>query len=499
MKSFFNFGHFNRSALTALLAWSCAMGGLLAWDIQTVRKHTNELAINDARSNFNKDQVFRLWATRHGGVYVPVDQRTQPNPGLAHVPERDIETPSGITLTLMNPAYMMRQFVSEFDELFGIKGRITSLNLISELNAPDEWEIKALHRFELGEEEIFEFTSIGDVPYLRLMRPMMTGEGCLKCHAIQGYSEGDVRGGVGVSINMEPYLANMYDVIRFRTGIYTSLWLVGIAVVLVIFTLLKRRFDEQERASAQLRHQQEITQAAFNDLQRLSEVMAHHFQEPTRRLASFSARLLQSTSYVTDRDSRLSLQFIDEQSRRLADLVRAAQQYLALNHVNDIRMVEKEQAGAATSDDILNEVVVESGADAVAAEIKVSRPLPQVVLAPKYLRQLFLVLIENSVRYRHPERPLRIEVDAVVDSDRACFRFADNGSGISEEYREQVFDLFARLVPNHMPGTGIGLALARKIVYRCGGRITIEDGLGGGVCVVFDLPVKGKRLWIQKI
>jgi len=70
------------------------------------------------------------------------------------------------------------------------------------------------------------------------------------------------------------------------------------------------------------------------------------------------------------------------------------------------------------------------------------------------------------------------------------FRFADNGSGIAPEYRSQVLGLFTRLVPSSVPGTGMGLALAYKITTLVGGDLHIEDGLDGGICVVFDLPLE---------
>ncbi len=124
------------------------------------------------------------------------------------------------------------------------------------------------------------------------------------------------------------------------------------------------------------------------------------------------------------------------------------------------------------------------------ANIVVREPLPRVRLAEKTLRELFAVLLDNSLRYRHPQRPLRIEVSVTTDGDRAVFRFADNGSGIAPEYRERVLGLFTRLVPSSIPGTGMGLALAYKMTGLAGGHFRIEDGLDGGTGIVFDLPLE---------
>ena len=149
---------------------------------------------NEARANFNKDQALRFWATTHGGVYAPITGQTPPNPYLSHVKERDIKTPDGKALTLMNSAYMLRQTMENYESLYGVRGHITSLKHFREETAPDEWEKSALQGFESGAKEIFEFTEIDGKSYFRYMSPMIAKEGCLKCHGHQGYKMGDVRG-----------------------------------------------------------------------------------------------------------------------------------------------------------------------------------------------------------------------------------------------------------------------------------------------------------------
>nr|WP_240901957.1 ATP-binding protein [Wenzhouxiangella sp. XN24] len=187
-----------------------------------------ELAEHEARTHFKKDQAFRLWATRHGGVFVPVDERTQPNPYLAHLPDRDTVTDAGLEMTLMNPAYMVRQMMEEFDELYGVRGGITSLDPLNPHNAPDAWERRALLQFEQGVEEVAELDHSENEQRLRLMQPMVTTDGCLKCHAHQGYQVGDIRGGVGVSVSLAPYLAVQEQTMRQWSLSLGGLWTVGL-------------------------------------------------------------------------------------------------------------------------------------------------------------------------------------------------------------------------------------------------------------------------------
>ncbi len=229
-----------------LAVWSALIGASLAWNADRVRQQTRELAEREARTNFAKDLAFRLWSTRHGGVYVPTNERTPPNPYLAHLPHRDVQTDHGQRLTLMNPAYILSQMMGEFEELYGIKGDITSLKPLNPANAPDPWQREALLAFERGVNEVAEISDYNGQPYLRLMRPMLTRERCLKCHAHQGYQVGDIRGGIGVSVPLEPYLAIQHESLRNLFISHGVLWLLGLAGTLQMTRRdLKAALEEQ--------------------------------------------------------------------------------------------------------------------------------------------------------------------------------------------------------------------------------------------------------------
>ncbi|MCP4405523.1 MAG: PAS domain S-box protein, partial [bacterium] len=231
----------HRIMRAGVIIWTLLILGSLTWNIINTQRRTRKLAKNTARANFNKNLAVRQWATDHGGVYVPIDERTPPNPYLDHLPERDMTTPSGRQLTLMDPAYMLRQLMEEYADLYGIQGRLTSLKPLNPLNAPDEWERKALSAFERETEESFEFTQIEQEPYLRLMRPFVTKEGCLKCHAFRGYQVGDILGGIGVSVPMSPYLASERDVVRTMQISHAVLWALGMGAIALTLQRSKRR------------------------------------------------------------------------------------------------------------------------------------------------------------------------------------------------------------------------------------------------------------------
>ncbi|MFA6544183.1 MAG: ATP-binding protein [Limisphaerales bacterium] len=239
--------------LPVALGWTVLVASLLIWQIMGDRDTMRRIARAEARTHFNKDQAVRLWAAAHGGVYVPTDARTPPNPHLSHVPERDIETPSGRKLTMMNPAYILRQMMEEYSDVYGTHGHITSLKLLRPENAADAWETNALKAFETGIKEVFEFTEIRGEPYLRLMRPLVTEKGCMKCHSAQGYQVGDVRGGIGVSLPLAPLIAE-HRSSSVQTAVALGLiWLLGLAGLSGASGLARRRMAERLTAEEALR------------------------------------------------------------------------------------------------------------------------------------------------------------------------------------------------------------------------------------------------------
>ncbi|MEW8522343.1 MAG: EAL domain-containing protein [Candidatus Thiodiazotropha endolucinida] len=278
----------------AFFGWTLLVLFLLLWAMSNEDAEMLELARREAIDNFNKDQAFRVWATTHGGVYVPVTERTQPSPLLRHIPERDLVTPSGRQLTLLNPAYMLRQMMEDYAELYGVKGRITSTKPLNPENAPDEWERAALESFERGEKEQFELTDINGEPYLRLIRPMETKAGCLKCHHNQGYQVGDIRGGVGISVPMKHYFSSAAEQKREIKAGLGLIWFAGVSAIWFYGRRSRQRFRERKDYEDQI-----WQQANFDSLTGLSN----------RNL--FLDRLGRALAFARRQHSILALLFID--------------------------------------------------------------------------------------------------------------------------------------------------------------------------------------------
>jgi PAS domain S-box-containing protein len=233
--------------------WTLVAAMSLGWNMLQDREEALRVARQIALTNYERDVLYRRWAAHHGGVYVPVDSDTPPTPYLAQLPERDIVTPSGRRLTLVNPAYMTRQ-IYELAQKSGLpQGHLTSLKPLRPENAPDPWEKKALEAFEHGKYEVSEVVTLDGQPSMRLMRPFRIDPSCLTCHEEQGYKVGDIRGGISVSVPMDPIIAKSLHTWSLILG-HVVLWMLGVVGIVSAGRQISRSAAEamaaQEAAAA---------------------------------------------------------------------------------------------------------------------------------------------------------------------------------------------------------------------------------------------------------
>lgn len=244
--------YFKKYIVALIFAWTVLLFFIAVINVSSIHETTKELAATEARAYFNRDKALRLWATSHGGVYVPETPETPPNLYLKHVSEQDILTPSGNKLTLMNPAYLMRQLYESYLTNSETIGHLTSLKLLNPHNGPAEWEKKALQSFEKGETDYLQYVKNNDNFELRLMEPLFVKKGCLKCHAHQGYSEGEVRGGVSIVLSMAPFIDKEVHHIDKDSILYSFLWLLGILGITWGSRWLGVNIQERDQAQKEL-------------------------------------------------------------------------------------------------------------------------------------------------------------------------------------------------------------------------------------------------------
>jgi two-component system, cell cycle sensor histidine kinase and response regulator CckA len=278
------------------IIWTLVVSTSVIWNVYQTRQEIMDVARHQARVAYEKDVLYRRWNSMHGGVYVPVTEKSPPNPYL-EVSERDITSPLGVALTKMNPAYMTRQVHEMSTEAHGVQGHITSLNPIRPANAPDPWEKEALLAFQGGAEEISSVEEIRGQPFLRLMRPLFTENACLSCHAVQGYHLGDIRGGISVSLPMKPLWAMERSRISTLLLGHTFLWLLG----LVGLGFGGRRLAEQ---IAERRHAEESLTHNRNRLERINDCLLElgpDHNSNINRLTSLCGELLGGTCALYSR------------------------------------------------------------------------------------------------------------------------------------------------------------------------------------------------------
>ena len=223
-----------------IFVWLLIVGGTFGINFSNVTKTQKDLAFQTARALFEQIVLSRAWNSGHGGVYVPVTETTQPNLHLDD-PLRDLETTQGVKLTKINPAFMTRQIAEIASSENGVQFHITSLKPIRPENKSSDWEKAWLDSFEKGVTEQGGFVQYDSGISFRYMAPLITRRSCLKCHAKQGYKEGDIRGGISVVLPSFPK-AN-YAPLIFGYGIAA---LLGALIIYIAGHMLDTKEREQQ-------------------------------------------------------------------------------------------------------------------------------------------------------------------------------------------------------------------------------------------------------------
>jgi PAS domain S-box-containing protein len=253
--------------------------------------------------------------------------------------------------------------------------------------------------------------------------------------------------------------------------------------VIIIYHDVTESLHQQHRLSRTL----ETLKRSNEELEQFAYVASHDLQEPLRMVTSYLTLLRKRMGDELQGDNREFLDFAVEGARRMQDLIRDLLDYARTGHlVEDTQTIDStlalEQAQGELSEKISeHDVIIQASS------------LPMVTADMSELSRLFINLIGNAIKYRRPNVPPVIRIACELDGDFYRFSISDNGIGIAEEYHERIFKIFQRLHSvSQTSGTGIGLAICRKIVEHNGGEIGVSSTLGEGSCFWFTLPVPGQ-------
>jgi PAS domain S-box-containing protein len=234
----------------------------------------------------------------------------------------------------------------------------------------------------------------------------------------------------------------------------------GAAVVAQDISVRKRAVAELERSNT--------------ELQQFAYVASHDLSEPLRAISGFAQLLARRYEGSFDEDADRWLTNVTDGAERMRTLIDALLAYSRIGTTPERR--ETVDVGAVVADALedLGPAIQEAGATITVGE------LPTVTADPTRLGQVFQNLLSNALKFRGATPP-RVEVTAAREPGLWRFSVTDDGLGVDARYRERIFEIFRRL--NHrrdFPGTGIGLAICRRIVEDHGGTIEVRDRVGAG-------------------
>jgi PAS domain S-box-containing protein len=243
-----------------------------------------------------------------------------------------------------------------------------------------------------------------------------------------------------------------------------------------------RDIGERKLAEQAIAEQVERLARTNADLQEFAYATSHDLQEPLRTIASFSELLRQQYRSHFDKDADQMIDLVIGAATRMSSLIRDVLAYsrvinaedIPFNDVSTTQMVE-------WAIENLQFAIKESGA------IVEFEHLPVVKAEKAILAHVFQNLISNAIKYRSSAPP-HIRIQSRKEGKTWVFSVADNGLGIPAAYHETIFKLFKRLHAGGYEGTGVGLALCKKIVEKHGGRIWVESEPGRGSVFQFTIP-----------
>ncbi len=241
---------------------------------------------------------------------------------------------------------------------------------------------------------------------------------------------------------------------------------------------------DRRAAEQALRESNQDLRRSNEELKRFAYIASHDLREPLRGIGG-SIQLLQRryAEALGEPGKELAQQAVSG-VKRLQSLLDGLEEY-----TEQMRGGELARQTVDT-ESLVRDLIADNQAELedIGAVVDIQK-LPSILGDPAQLRQIFQQLIGNAIKFRHPDRPLRLQLSAQWQRDQWRFCVRDNGVGIPKDQQERIFEVFRRLhAGEDYAGTGVGLATSRKIVEHHGGKIWVESEPGEGARFFFDLP-----------
>ncbi|KCZ72009.1 PAS domain S-box [Candidatus Methanoperedens nitroreducens] len=246
---------------------------------------------------------------------------------------------------------------------------------------------------------------------------------------------------------------------------------------------LQAEIKERRRAEEELRRRTEDLARANAELEQFAYIAAHDLQEPLRMISIFTQLLAKHYKGRLDKDADEFITYVVDGARHMQQMIEDLLTYSRVGTSG--KPFKPTNCEAVFYQAVANlKMAIEENRAEVTHD-----PLPTVIVDTSQMIELFQNLISNAIKFRREELP-RIHVLAKKQESEWIFSVKDNGIGISPEFMGQLFKIFQREYVAKYPGTGVGLAICRRIVERHGGRIWAESEPGKGSTFYFTIPVR---------
>jgi light-regulated signal transduction histidine kinase (bacteriophytochrome) len=244
----------------------------------------------------------------------------------------------------------------------------------------------------------------------------------------------------------------------------------------------ERLVAKLEEKNHQLAQANQTLKRSNEDLQQFAYIASHDLQTPLRNISGFVQLLQAKYADTLDQETADWIRRTAQSAEQMRNLIRDLLAYSQLDSPDQAFLPTPFRAIFDDAVAMLEASVHESAGKITCDE------LPTVMGEPSQLLQLTQNLIGNGLKYRGHEPP-HIHVSASDDGNEWTFSVRDNGIGIAPKHQERIFQIFRRLhTQQEYPGTGIGLAVCRRVVHRHGGRIWVESEAGHGSVFYFTIP-----------
>lgn len=292
-------------------------------------------------------------------------------------------------------------------------------------------------------------------------------------------------------------LSGLIDAITALLSIATAIlmfWLVPRALAVPSPAQLRVEVAERKKAETEVRllnedlerrvEQRTAMLTRSNEaLQRFAYIASHDLQEPIRTVRSLNQLLARDYKAQLDEKAARYLYFILDASDRMQTLVRDLLVYSKT--VEESPQLSEPVSTAAVINEVLEDLTL--AIQEAQGSIECGK-LPDVWVAHTHLKQIFLNLIGNALKYRKPGRPARVAIRAERHGGECVFSVSDEGIGIDPKYFDQIFVAFRRLHGREYAGSGVGLTICKNLVEGYGGHIWVKSALGKGAAFLFTLP-----------